>query len=64
MTSLDLKKATSIGKESFSGRTAINTIELGDGLTAIGEKAFHGCTGLTSVTFPTTHTYTIGDRAF
>ena len=64
MASLDLKKATSIGKESFSGRTAINTIELGSGLTAIGEKAFDGCTGLTSVTFPTTHTYTIGDRAF
>ena len=34
-----------------------------EGLTSIGDHAFLGCTGLTSVTFPEGLT-NIGDRAF
>ncbi len=43
---------TRIGKETFSGCTALTSIEIPNSVTSIGSGAFSGCTGLTSITIP------------
>ena len=43
--------------------TNIKSVVIENGVTSIGEFAFHGCTGLTSVTIPDSVT-SIGDSAF
>ena len=48
---------------AFKNRTDLTSVIIQDGVTSIGEWAFHGCTGLTSVTIPDSVTY-IGKYAF
>jgi len=47
----------------YSFRRNIKNVIIKDGLTTIGDKAFYGCSGLTSVTIPNSVT-SIGNRAF
>lgn len=55
---------TKINANAFRGATALVDIEIGDtAITTIGNYAFYGCTGLTSITFPSTLT-SIGGYAF
>ena len=44
-------------------RDSIETVEIGDGVTRIGNYAFYQCTNLTDLTLPTTVS-TIGESAF
>lgn len=46
-----------------SYRDSIKTVEIQSGVTSIGDGAFYGCTGLTSVTIPDSVT-SIGKNAF
>ena len=46
-----------------SFRESIKEVEIGDGVTTIGENAFQGCIGLTSVMIPESVT-SIGNYAF
>lgn len=45
------------------GYSTIEEVVIGDGVTSIGDRAFGGCTGLTSVTIPDSVT-SIGTYAF
>ena len=47
----------------YDFRTNIQIIVIEDGVTSIGEAAFYGCSGLTSVTIPNSVT-SIGSGAF
>ena len=47
----------------YSYRTNIKTVIIEDGVTSIGDGAFWGCSGLTSVTIPNSVT-SIGESAF
>ena len=47
----------------YSFRENIKNVIIKDGLTTIGDKAFYGCSGLTSVTIPNSVT-SIGQQAF
>ena len=47
----------------YSYRESITTLSIGDGVTAIGDRAFAGCTGLTDVTVPRSVAQ-IGKQAF
>ncbi len=47
----------------FSGITSIKTLNIGDNVKTIGEDAFRGCSGLTSVEIPASVT-SIGENAF
>jgi hypothetical protein len=47
----------------YSRRSYITTVVIQDGVTAIGDRAFSGCTGLTSVTIGNSVT-TVGNNAF
>lgn len=49
--------------EIFCGENAITALVIGEGVTAIGNDAFHGATALNTVTLPTT-LKTVGARAF
>lgn len=48
--------------EMFGGKVTEAT--LGDGVTSIGKKAFYGCVGLQSITFPATLTQICDDAFF
>ena len=54
MTTLERVRieAGAIPSNAFSGCTGLTSVELGDGVTAIGDDAFRYCTGLTSFTIP------------
>ena len=56
------KSVTSIGTGAFAG-AAITSVSLPDSITAIGDEAFQGCGGITSVVLPT-KLKTIGENAF
>ena len=56
-------KVTEINQYAFMGCRELSSIELPEGLTAIGFGAFDGCSGLTSVNIPSTVT-TIKKWAF
>ena len=45
------------------GKGSRYSVVVREGVTSIGDEAFNGCTGLTSVTFPEGLT-SIGERAF
>lgn len=45
-------------------RTVIDSVELGEGVTAIGNNAFYYCTALESVSMEASAVATIGDNAF
>jgi hypothetical protein len=47
----------------YSYQTGIKTVDIQQGVTAIGDYAFYGCSGLTSVEIPNSVT-SIGDYAF
>ena len=51
------------GAPWYQSRDSIKAVVIENGVTAIGEEAFHGCTGLSSITIPEGVT-TIGYRAF
>ena len=59
---LDGHPVREIGEEAFRD-CDLTTVTLPDGLTAIGDRAFYGCSSLTTVTLPDGLT-TIGDEAF
>ena len=62
----DTENIVSIGTSAYSG-TGITSIRLSFALTAVGQSAFSGCTGLTSVRFEKTNNYVtrkIGSSAF
>ena len=71
LTSVTLNSNSIVSKTSFSYSNNFKTIFgsqvkeyiLGDNITAIGNSAFNGCSGLTSVTIGNSVT-TIGDYAF
>lgn len=42
---------------AFMNCTALETVELAEGLTKLGQEAFHGCKALTSVEIPSTITF-------
>ena len=48
---------------SSKGRQYTRTVEIPNNVTTIGDYAFHGCTGLTNITFPDSLT-TINSNAF
>lgn len=52
LTDVSITAATSIGRWSFQGCTALTGIELPDTLTTIGQSAFIGCTSLESIDLP------------
>ena len=52
-----------IPANQYSGNTAITSVEIGDMITEIGDRAFCNCSSLTSVTIPNSVT-TIGIAAF
>jgi hypothetical protein len=54
---------TTIGNNTFSGRTSLTSITIPASVTAIGSNAFAYCTGLTSITIPASVT-SIGIAAF
>ncbi len=54
-------QGTYVGK-TFLGAN-VKTVEISDSVTSIGDTAFYGCSGLTSVTIPDTVT-SIGEEAF
>ena len=60
---LELKDVYAIGKESFKGMNALESVTLNDGLTSIGESAFENCTSLKFITIPASVT-SIGSKAF
>ena len=45
------------------GCSGLTSIDIPDGVTSIGSKAFYGCSGLTSIDIPESVT-SIGDEAF
>ena len=59
---IDGKKVTSIGQETFFKCSSLTSITIPDSVTSIGEWAFLGCSSLTSITIPNSVT-SIGDRA-
>lgn len=62
----DTGNIVSIGTSAYSG-TGITSIRLSSALTNVGQSAFSGCTGLTSVRFEKTNNYVnrkIGSSAF
>lgn len=62
LKSINLGSVTEIGEGSFSS-TAVEKINLGEGMTSVPESAFSGCRSLTKVTLPET-IESIGERAF
>jgi len=51
------------GAPWYSTRSTITTVNIGNGVTIIGNCAFYGCSSLTSVTIPNSVT-SIGGSAF
>ncbi len=54
---------TVIGKDAFSGCSAMTSITIPNSVTSIESAAFYNCDGLTSITIPNSVT-SIGDLAF
>jgi hypothetical protein len=54
---------TSIGKDSFWGRSGLTSVTIPNSVTLIGSGAFYNCSGLTSVTIPDSVT-SIGYQTF
>ena len=54
---------TSIGINTFLGKSQITSVTIGTSVTSINSGAFAGCTSLTSITIPNSVT-TINDEAF
>ncbi len=52
-----------IGDSPFHENTAITTLDVGEGITALGSSIFERCTNMTEVSLPTTLTF-IGERCF
>ena len=46
------KGVTRIGREAFSGLTALTVLELPEGLIEIGQRAFEGCSSLKEIKIP------------
>ena len=64
ITSIVIPNAVlSIGKQAFSGCSAITTLNLGTGVRSIGYGAFENCSSLTSIDVPDSVT-SLGERAF
>ena len=61
--SCDGKRVTAIGREAFSMRTALKTVELPQTITSIGQSAFYYCTALQYIILPENVT-SIGASAF
>ena len=59
---LDGKKVTSIGEAAFE-IAKITSVTIPDGVTSIGDKAFHRCTSLETISIPDS-VKTIGNYAF
>lgn len=55
--------ATEISYYLFCGRNGLQSVEIPNTVTAIGDGAFNGCTGLTSVVIPNS-VITVGQSAF
>ena len=52
-----------IGDSPFHENTAITSLDVGEGITALGSSLFERCTSMTAVSLPTTLT-AIGERCF
>ena len=62
---IDGETITRIDASVFKGHTEINTLTIPDTITNIGDEAFDGCTGLTTINFSNTgNLKTIGKYAF
>jgi hypothetical protein len=59
---IDVTSVVNDFRNIFSGYSNLN-VTIGNSVTAIGQSAFSGCTGLTSVTIPNS-VETIGGGAF
>ena len=57
------KKVTAIGEESFSGNNGLISVTVSEGITQIDQYAFYNCSSLTSVSLPAS-TVTVGVGIF
>ena len=58
-----LRYSSGDDNRNYSYRNSVQKIEIGNGVTSIGESAFHNCSSLASITIPNGVT-SIGDSAF
>ena len=63
ITSVTIEIPTAVPGWMFEQCTGMTTLALGEGVTAIGDKAFNGCSSLSRVSFPST-LESIGEGAF
>ncbi len=60
---ISYKTAYNYGYSPFYNKEELKLLTIGNGVTSIGDRAFSGCSGLTSVTIPNSVT-SIGNYAF
>lgn len=57
-------KVTAISAKAFAGNKYLNTVEIGENVTTIGNSAFDGCTALKKVNIKAKKLKKVGKRAF
>jgi len=63
-SSIDISNVTTIGAAAFRGCSSLTTITIPNGVTSIGNHAFHSCTSLEIVNFNATNCTTMGNSGF